>query len=153
MILRILSKILLSLTDEADITGTYRMEKDACGTAKIVEFFNNLFDSLNTSEKVSSTTEYKGAVTKKSGHIAYWQNAIQNLKNMYFKIEGREQKLRPPCLKNFSFTVQGFIDLRHRILDTRNKSFYTRKINQDCVENLFSQIRQHRGRLTNPTSR
>ena len=80
---------IMARNEEADVTGAYKMNKTAHGTAKILSFFDKLFDSLNSAEKKSDPYKYLTfAVTEKSGHISFWQRALSSLRNMYFQEEG-----------------------------------------------------------------
>jgi hypothetical protein len=74
------------------------------------------------------------------------------MKRMYFQKEGTSEKCIPPSLKNFIFTLEGFVDLTKMIISKDIEYFFTRSFNQDPLENYFGQIRQHRGRNVNPTS-
>ena len=87
----------------------------------------------------------------KSGHIVFWQNAIRSLKNMHYQEPGTKKKIIPPSLKNFILTLEGFIDVSNRLFSIIPR-FNTRMFNQDCLENFFGQIRQHRGRMIHPNS-
>lgn len=128
------------------------MEKRANGIAKILKFFDTLFDTLNTdSRKQIYNKPFKTSVHPKSGHIVFWQNAIRNLKNMQYQEPGTNKKIIPPSLKNFILTLEGFIDVSNRLFSII-PHYNTRMLNQDCLENFFGQIRQHRGRLTHPNS-
>lgn len=143
---------LFSILGETDASGTYKMEKRSQETSKVLKFFDGVFDSLNGGTfKSPPGKPLKGAVTKNSAHVSFWQNSAQEMKRMYFRKEGTHEKFVPPSLKNFILTIEGFIDLKELIFSRNIKYFHARSFNQDPLENYFGQIRQHRGRNINPT--
>jgi hypothetical protein len=53
------------------------------GTAKIVNFFDKLFDSVNGGTLHPRCGKpLSGGVYKNSGHTKFWQEAVQHLRNM-----------------------------------------------------------------------
>lgn len=71
----------------------------AIGTAKIVKFFDNLFDSVNgNSVYPTRGKELRCALKVDSAHHTFFEEAKRILKNMYFKKENAEYT--PPSLKN-----------------------------------------------------
>ncbi|XP_071653667.1 uncharacterized protein, partial [Temnothorax longispinosus] len=132
--------------------------EEGIATAEIVNFFNDLFDSVNGVNSVNSVTvdnNLQSPVTEESVHHEFWANAKNVLRNMTFidKVTHKIQK-NVPSLKNWLFTINGF----QKIWNILNKKydfrfFNTRFCNQDPLENLFGQIRSHGVRNVNPTSR
>ena len=128
----------MCFADEADATGRFIMNKRAYETVKIIMFFDKLFDSLNAEKGDEKQCKpLKSAVTTTSNHVRFWNQAIKSLKNMYFQTEGTNERKVPPSLQNFIFTIQGFITITGRIFSMNHEQYYTRKLNQDAVENLF----------------
>jgi hypothetical protein len=70
---------------------------------------------------------------------------------MTFKHPISEKTVRPPCLKNWLFPLQGLIYLTPKLLQANFIHFAPRCFNQDPVENFFSSIRSHGVRIINPT--
>ncbi|XP_071641629.1 uncharacterized protein [Temnothorax longispinosus] len=132
--------------------------EEGIATAEIVNFFNDLFDSVNGVNSVNSVTvdnNLQSPVTEESVHHEFWANAKNVLRNMTFidKVTHKIQK-NVPSVKNWLFTIDGF----QKIWNILNKKydfkfFNTRFCNQDPLENLFGQIRSHRVRNVNPTPR
>lgn len=128
------------------------MSKSAYDTVKIVMFFDKLFDSLNGKEGRKRTTKpLRSAVLKTSSHVSFWKEAIKSFRNMHFQGEGTKERNKPPSLSNFIITLEGFNTITEKIFSMKFQQYYARKLNRDALENFFSQIRQHRGRLSNPT--
>lgn len=127
------------------------MQKRALDTAKVVKFFDNLFDSMNGGTyRGEPGKPLKTAVRNKSPHLHFWESSIVELKKMSFRKEGTMECTVPPSLKNLILTVEGFIEVRRFLLD-KVPFFLPRSFNQDPLENYFGQMRQHRGRNSNPT--
>lgn len=80
------------------------------GTAKLLLFVNDLFDSMNGSEdeKVGSL---KHAVTENSVHFSFWQYALSMLEKMYFIDKSTcEVNNRSSVLKKTESTIRGYIE-------------------------------------------
>ena len=123
------------------------------GTARIIKFFDKLFDSVNGSTfQPRCGKPFSGGVFKSSGHKHFWKEAIKILGDMYFVDEAGKMVV-PPCIKNWIATLEGFVDL-HTILveQGRCKYFLPRCLNQDVIENYFGKIRSQRNRATNLTA-
>lgn len=128
-------------------------EESGIATAETVNFFNDLFDSVNGSE--NSDNNLRCAVTADSVHHAFWTNAKNVLSNMCYVDKITRETIRAsPTLKNWLSTVEGFENL-WEILKCKYDftTFKTRYCNQDPVENFFGQMRSHAVRNTNPTPR
>jgi hypothetical protein len=93
------------------LTGGNNLNEEALGTAKIINFFAKLFDSVNGGTvRLRCGKLFSGGVYKNSGHIKFWKEAMQHLSNMHF-IDKTGKKLVPPTFKNWITTLQGFLDL------------------------------------------
>lgn len=135
-----------------DITGRYQMPSRAIETAKVLQFFDQLFDSLNGGTFTGTAGKpLTGAVRVNSRHASFWKESIISLKQMFFRKEGTQEKIIPPSLRNLILTLEGFLDLSEILLSEHVPYFFARAFNQDCLENYFGQVRQHRGRHVNPT--
>lgn len=58
-------------------------QEEGFATAKVLDFFNKLFDSVNARE-MKSETPLRTAVTRKSAHHSFWYDAIKQLKDIRF---------------------------------------------------------------------
>lgn len=128
------------------------MEKRASDTSRIVDFFDKLFDSVNGGTLyVQNGKDLRCAVSAKSDHTDFWKFAIKTLKNMYFQKNGSNEQFRPPSLKNWILTLEGFGEVWKTLQNYKIKFFLPRAFNQDPLENFFGQMWQHGGRNINPT--
>ncbi|XP_067203799.1 uncharacterized protein [Linepithema humile] len=129
-------------------------EEEELATAKAVNFFNNLFDSTNSCDKVKDDNcELRCPVVENSVHHAFWVSAKETLGNMVF-IEKTSRKIvnTVRSIKNWYFTINNFQKLWKIVHVKFNfNKLYTRYCNQDPLENFFGQIRSHAVRHTNPT--
>lgn len=128
-------------------------EKEGLATLEAVDFFNNLFDSVNEDNKNDNSNELRCPVTENSKHHAFWVSAKNKLYNMtYVEKMSRVIIKSVPSLKNWLFTVNGFEKLWKVLHDQYNfHKLNTRYCNQDPLENFFGQIRSHAVRNVNPT--
>jgi len=129
--------------------------EEGIATAETVNFFNDLFDSVNGDNKKSDNNELRCSVTENSEHHEFWVRAKNVLRNMFY-IEKDSRKIvrSVPTLVNWLFTIDGFQKLWqivHEIYDFNKLN--TRYINQDPLENFFGQIRSHSARNINPIPR
>nr|CAH7752202.1 unnamed protein product [Callosobruchus chinensis] len=97
------------------------------------------------------------AVSRSTDHFAFWTDARQSLRRMYYQAEGSEERIRPPSLVNWMITIKcgltfnGIVDI-FEMLECGNVNILKcRWLNQDPIENFFGQIRQQGIRDTNPT--
>lgn len=79
-------------------------------TAQLLLFMNDLFDSINGSEKY--TDGLKSAVKPNSIHFEFWDYALSMLQNMFFvdKCTG-ERNDRSSVLKKFESTIRGYREI------------------------------------------
>ncbi|KAL1489924.1 hypothetical protein ABEB36_013850 [Hypothenemus hampei] len=109
------------------------MEKEATETAKLLEFFDQLFDSFNSDG--TSAKSLKKPIQKNSKHFEFWGEAVEILENMRYS-KGTKT-FRPPCLNNCIQTIKNF-KLLFNLLDNAGfKRIFTRQFNQDPLENFL----------------
>ncbi|XP_045772182.1 uncharacterized protein LOC123872097 [Maniola jurtina] len=117
-------------------------------TAEILLFIHNLFSSLNSSGHSSS--ELCNSLSINSSHLDFWNEAVKKLESMKFDApDSRESK--PLCLRNFIHDIK---TIKHLWSDLRLisgvKFLSLTRLNQDPLENFFSQIRGQGGSSTHP---
>jgi hypothetical protein len=122
----------------------------ALQTAQFAEKFNTLVDYLNSSSIV--TAGQKCAIS-----IHFWAERRQQLSNYLQWVESwKFVDQRPTCKQIFreklqfqtglTLTISAVRDLVERLLFVRQYNYVsTRRFGQDCVENLFSNLRRDRG--------
>lgn len=130
-----------------------QFSNDCIGTAAVLIFFNDLFDSVNSSD-VPMPGKRMGAVTMESEHFAFWDYAIRMLDTMEFSASlktGRPNKSN--VCKHFVSTLKGLRQISERLLDMGLKSIGLRRMNQDGLENHFFKIRNNCGSNPRPNAR
>ncbi|CAG9786340.1 unnamed protein product [Diatraea saccharalis] len=127
-------------------------------TALVVEFFDDLFDSVNGSPGVSKG-KLRCAVKPNSPHLQFWRQSLKTLKNIKYidnsskfaKNALKSRHVRVPCLDGWNTTLQGFLGLAKLLFSQFGvEYFYPRFINQDPLENFFGRIRAVNYRNVNP---
>ncbi|KAF5273680.1 hypothetical protein FQA39_LY07370 [Lamprigera yunnana] len=114
------------------------------GKPSILQFFDNLFDSVNGGGK--SPKELRRAVHENSTHFQFWDEAIKILKHINF-VHSAGKLLKPLYLQNFVKTIYNF----KVTVSCGFKYLQTRQFNQDPFENFFGQMRQRGGQFVNQT--
>jgi hypothetical protein len=107
------------IVDDQTPDGNFNLNESTPETAKIIMFFDKLFDSLNGGTlRPHIGKPLTGGVTQSSPHLNFWKESIGNLKAMSF--EGS----KPPSLKNFIVTLEGFISIHEKLQGNGFKFFY-----------------------------
>ncbi|KAJ6648165.1 DNA transposase THAP9 [Pseudolycoriella hygida] len=128
--------------------------KNNCiGTAAILLFFNELFDSVNGGD-VPDPETLTGALTVKSKHFDFWDYAIRMLESMKFSDNLKTGKPnRSNVFKHFTSTLKGIRRISERLFEAGIQSISLRRWNQDGLENHFGIIRSLCGSNTKPNAR
>lgn len=94
-----------------DCSMTKHFQRDISGTAQILLFFNDLFDSINGSDQPQNDV-LKGSINESSIHFKYWDYALKMLAKMNF-IDKETGKVtnRSTVLKKFMSTIRGYIEI------------------------------------------
>lgn len=122
-----------------------KLPPEAQYTAEFCERMDQLFNSFN-SQTVTSNSKMRHALREKSGHIEFLkecQKWLDGVKSM--------GKRKLPCLSGWQMAISCLLELWEE-LHTQYGMHYllTNRLNQDCVENLFSVIRGKGGHRDNP---
>ncbi|KAJ8978461.1 hypothetical protein NQ317_002915 [Molorchus minor] len=91
-------------------------------------------------------------ISSTSKHTKFWIEARHNLSNMYFQLEGKNDKIMPPSLRNWIIIINGLKDLYESLFKEGFSFIKPRVFNQNPVENFFGQLRQQGSRNINPTA-
>lgn len=128
--------------------------EEGIATAETVNFFNDLFDSVNGDDK-KTDNELRCPVMESTDHHEFWVRTKNILRNMsYIDKVSREIVKSVPTLVNWLFTIDGFQKLWQTVHEKYDfNKLNTRYINQDPLENFFGQIRSHSARNINPIPR
>lgn len=98
--------VVLTINDE----NVFINEEEGLATMEAVNFFNDLFDSVNgDNRKNDEINELRCPVTEDSKHHNFWVSAKSVLHKMKFieKVSCNVVK-SVPSLVNWSFTIDGF---------------------------------------------
>ncbi|GLV40950.1 hypothetical protein CBL_08524 [Carabus blaptoides fortunei] len=125
----------------------------ASGTAKLINFMDQLFDSVNGARNPDEQVrELRRPLSEGSKHIEFWNKARQILHTMKFvKRPGNDPGGRVPSLTNWIVTLNGFLYLWKSLKHVGFNSLDLRAFNQDPLENFFGSIRSHLGANRIPT--
>lgn len=139
-------------------------KRDFSGTADILIYFNDIFDSMNGAGDAIQNS-IKGSISENSGHLSYWKNAIPEIEKMEWVIKEKDEeekakkektatKLaknrktrkepqvgdichRSKVLLNTVSTLKGLIFITEKLLVEGVESFSPRRVNSDGLENYF----------------
>jgi hypothetical protein len=112
-------------------------------TGKFCQFFDQLFNSFN-SASLKSGKPFEHALQSSSTHWAFFGEAKEYLQSIR---PAKRQSL--PCLSGWVQNINAVRFLQERL---DSQPLFTRRLNQDCIENLFFQIRSKGGSRENPDS-
>lgn len=116
-------------------------------TAEFVERIDRLFNCFNSRHEWDSAP-MRGAILTESGHMAFLEECSSWLSTVTAQ-SGR----RLPCLDGWKHNINSLIGLWNDLKCEHGfTQLLTSRLNQDCLENLFSVIRGKGGQRTNPDS-
>ena len=122
----------------------------ASDTAKFLDMMDNLIDCFNSpSQYVSKLKPHKNAISSDSVHIGFLQNALEWVGT--WKAIGARSTL--PCIHGLKLSISALLRLLTNLSSHQDFRFLiTSRLNQDCLENLFSVIRQAGGCRDSPNA-
>lgn len=121
----------------------------ALHTATFVKKINDMFDVMN-SRSIYDKGYKRAIVVEDRNKLNLIQEYVQWVSSWKFSARGVD-KSSLPVKEGLLITLQSLHDLCEYLFDNCGfKSFCAARCNQDCVENLFSVIRQKGGRRDNP---
>ena len=128
------------------VSGT--LPQKAIHTAEFVEKVDSLFDCFNSSSK----THYKSvlsAVSADSCHIAF----ISKIKDYILSLKVcTPPHVRIHCVDGWLINLAALEALWLHLQSYQVKYLLTRRLNQDCLENLFARLRVRFGNCDHPTA-
>lgn len=116
---------------------------DACVTAEFLETFDQLFNTFNSSSQKSS--QKYCMPFNNTGHTAFLKSCLKFLA----KIKTESGKTLP-CLTGWQISINALFGLWTELAQRGFKYFLTKRVQQDCLENLFSVLRGRGGFRDNP---
>ena len=124
--------------------------QNALPTAHFLENFDQLFNTFN-SGNLLSRQKMGHALSERSGHQEFLQSSLEWLQTVR-PTSSRTATL--PCLKGWKMAVRALLQLwDHLRTDCGITFLLTNRLNQDCLENLFSTIRGKGGHGDNPSAK
>lgn len=123
-------------------------------TAEFVAMVDCLFDSLNGSNPCPQDgKKFRCALSADSPHLEFWSDILQNITNwkLIDPSNGKNCTNLVHFLKGWQITIRSVIFLWNNLRQKGVRYLSLRSLNQDPLENLFCQIRQHGICNTNPT--
>ena len=123
--------------------ATKTLPPEAAYTAEFCERMDQLFDSVNSRKKKTPdfrSKPLKAGVTSSSGHMKFWKESLQWIRS--WRIDSQSIQ----CVKGWILSLTVLILLWTELRDVWGFSFFlVSRCNQDCLENLFSVVRQKGG--------
>lgn len=115
-----------------------QLPRDFTGTANILHFFNDVFDSLNGGGEPKENSLI-GSINESSYHFEFWDYAVEMIKKMKFAdLNGRKDTSK--VLSDYITTIKGISELATRMLQIID-TVAIRRTTQDALENFFGGVR------------
>jgi len=133
-------------------THASMLGSDAVDTAEFVQKFDDIFDAVNSSQ-LKCEKSLKCAVSSDSTHVTFFHGVLNWLATLrVVNNAGVDKTNSIKCLKGWQISVSGIMQLWADLQNNHNFSFlFTRRLNQDPLENTFSIIRQKGGNCDHPS--
>ncbi|KAF1384400.1 hypothetical protein PFLUV_G00119740 [Perca fluviatilis] len=125
-----------------------RLPAEAKDTAAFIAKINRLFDVLNSRSAKDSNPWRRPLGTGSQKKENFLVDCISWVAGWQFR-SGRT----PPCQNGMRLSIKSILLVHKRCTDAGMKYVCTAKLNQDCIENLFSLVRGKGGHKYNPSAR
>ena len=119
------------------LTRVKQLPESAIYTVQFIEHMDALFNTFNScSLKCSQRLDH--AFNDSSGHHAFLRESLISLLDNVKTMDNKEL----PCIQGWKININALLGLWHYLKTEQHFQFLlTRRLNQDCAENLFSIIR------------
>ncbi|KAK3801951.1 hypothetical protein RRG08_064545 [Elysia crispata] len=122
---------------------------EAMATAHFVEEFDKLFNCFNSSSRTGKAP-MSHAISSSTEHVIILREKLRWLDSI--KLLNKSGTL--PCIHGWKLTIACHLDFWDDLSNKYNVSFLiTNRLNQDCLENMFSVVRGKGGHRINPDCR
>jgi hypothetical protein len=122
-----------------------KLDSDATNTAEFIEKIDQLFNACNSS-KIKSTQNMGHAVTARTEHVQFFKSMI----DYFSSLKLPHSNIKLPCINGWRITLSAILRIWEQLHHNGYNFLLTRRLNQDCIENLFSVIRGMGGHRDNP---
>ena len=123
-----------------------KLPEEATHTAQFIDKFDKLFNAFN-SRTVKSSQPMGHPFTRTSGHEKFFSEMLNYLDNLHLADSCRSL----PCIFGWKLSIMSLLEIWKLLSTEKSYQFLlTSRLNQDCVENLFSVIRGSGGHRDNP---
>lgn len=127
------------------------LPSEAIHTCEFILRMDKLFDILNSSRKLARKKHncaFKG--------LEHQMEFLQDCLRFFDKLKVKNNKnqnitAKIKCFKALKITINSVIGLWTDLQNSNFEFLYTRRLNQDALENYFGKIRQQNGNCFNPT--
>lgn len=123
----------------------------ATAIAEFIEKMDNLFDIMN-SQNIHSTKIFKQSFTGKNHQLQFLNDILIVFANMKILKNNVNITKRVKFIEGWKQTINGVLSMRIYLKKEGVTNLYTRRLDQDGLENLFGKIRQQNGNCRNPTA-
>jgi len=121
------------------------LPSEAQATAEFIDRMDQLFNCFN-SQTLHCAAPMRNAITEKSAHMAF----LQDTKDWLGTVSATKGR-KLPCLEGWTMAINCLTQLWTDLHTQHGYKFLlTNRLNQDCVENLFSVIRGKGRQRDNP---
>lgn len=134
---------------------TNMLPSDSIYTAEFAKLMDNIFDSLNSSSFwPQDEIKYKRALSSSAPHLELWSKFLRDLTR--WKLIDLESGLdvtsQYSFIRGWDITIRSIMFLWSRLKNFQGFGYLNmRGLNQDPLENFFSNIRRHGFQNSNPT--
>ena len=120
-------------------------------TAEFLVVFDELFDAMNSSQR-TCVKQYNCALTADGEHIQLFKQRVQWLKGLSVKDQtGKDVTSIIKCINGWCLTLSAVVEMWPMLQQCGFEFLFTRRLNQDPLENFFAAILARGGNSDNPT--
>lgn len=126
------------------------LPESASGTIHLLSTFDKLFDIFNSSN-LKSTKLFNKPFRGDDHQIKFLNDTLQFLNKINVHNTSKNKNVSVKFIKCWQISINSLLQLWQTLKSRGFKFLFTRRLNQDCLENYFGFIRQQHGNCVNPT--
>jgi hypothetical protein len=128
-----------------------KLDNSASETAEFLSKFDDIFDCMNNC-RLSHVKPMLCALSDRTSHLTFIEESIDWIAKLKVMNGNVDVSKKVKCFMGWQLSLTVIKHLWPVLRDEHNFEFlFTRRLNQDCLENLFSVVRHKGGNCTNPT--